>query len=92
MMRSLDDVIWSGKVLYVAASNIPSWALACDNTNANLRGWRLTPEQMIRLDAVSRLPEIPFPHSVNNRIDDFIGKNVEMPKIYQSIKNINRDY
>ncbi|CAB4430595.1 unnamed protein product [Rhizophagus irregularis] len=219
MMRSLDDVVRSGKALYVAASNIPSWALACSNTIANLRGlspfiglqtrynllnrwlefdlqpacaelgvgiipwgsiaegflsgkytketipdpksgyrgrviadtakneknweildeviaiskeinrtpaqvtlnwikqkpgitspligstsvaqleenikaleFKLTPEQMARLDAVSRLPEIPFPHSVNNRIDNFIGKNVEMPKIYQPIKNINRDY
>ncbi|RGB35841.1 putative oxidoreductase [Rhizophagus diaphanus] len=38
-MRSLDDAVRSGKVLYVAASNFPSWALARANTFAELRGW-----------------------------------------------------
>ncbi|GBB97626.1 hypothetical protein RclHR1_03020004 [Rhizophagus clarus] len=216
LMRSLDDAVRSGKTLYVAASNIPAWALACCNTTANLRGWspfiglqtrynllnrwletdlqpacaeldigiipwgpiaegflsgkytketlpdpksggyhsrviaetvqnercwdildevvaiskeinktpaqvslnwikqkpgitspaigcktvtqleenlkalefKLTPEQMARLDAVSKLPEIPFPHSVNTWIDKYIGKNVEMPKKFHPIKNI----
>ncbi|PKY35721.1 Aldo/keto reductase [Rhizophagus irregularis] len=39
IMRSLDDAVRSGKVLYVAASNFPSWALARANTFAELRGW-----------------------------------------------------
>ncbi|RGB35835.1 aldo/keto reductase [Rhizophagus diaphanus] len=39
MMRSLDDVIRSGKALYVAVSDIPSWALSRANTFAELRGW-----------------------------------------------------
>ncbi|GBB89421.1 hypothetical protein RclHR1_01610012 [Rhizophagus clarus] len=39
IMRSLDDVVRSGKVLYVAISNIPSWALTRANTMAELRGW-----------------------------------------------------
>ncbi|PKC59789.1 aldo/keto reductase [Rhizophagus irregularis] len=38
-MRSLDDVVRSGKVLYVAVSDIPSWALSRANTMAELRGW-----------------------------------------------------
>ncbi|RIA85479.1 aldo/keto reductase [Glomus cerebriforme] len=38
-MRSLDDVIRSGKVLYIAVSDIPSWALSRANTIAELRGW-----------------------------------------------------
>ncbi|GBB85841.1 hypothetical protein RclHR1_01230004 [Rhizophagus clarus] len=38
-MRALDDVVRSGKVLYVAISDIPSWALARSNTIAELRGW-----------------------------------------------------
>ncbi|PKC57079.1 Aldo/keto reductase [Rhizophagus irregularis] len=41
IMRSLDDAVRSGKVLYVAASNFPSWALARANTFAELRGWSL---------------------------------------------------
>ncbi|RIA80934.1 NADP-dependent oxidoreductase domain-containing protein [Glomus cerebriforme] len=213
IMRSLDDVIRSGKTLYIAASNTPSWALARSNTMAELRGWspfiglqthynllnrwlevdlqpacaevdvgiiplgsiaqgflsgkytresvidpnhnraiagfvkdernwkildeviaiskeinrtpaqvslnwvkqkpgitspiigsgtvaqfeenlkalefKLTPEQMARLDAVSKLPEIPFPHSFNSRMDNFFGKGIEMPKKFQPIVNIN---
>ncbi|PKC00139.1 oxidoreductase [Rhizophagus irregularis] len=38
-MRSLDDVVRCGKVLYVAVSDIPSWGLARANTIAELRGW-----------------------------------------------------
>ncbi|GBC06187.1 hypothetical protein RclHR1_06680003 [Rhizophagus clarus] len=38
-MRSLDDVIRSGKALYAAVSDIPSWALSRSNTIADLRGW-----------------------------------------------------
>ncbi|GES99345.1 aldo/keto reductase [Rhizophagus clarus] len=38
-MRSLDDVVRSGKVLYVAVSDIPSWGLARANTMSELRGW-----------------------------------------------------
>ncbi|RIA80933.1 aldo/keto reductase [Glomus cerebriforme] len=215
IMRSLDDVVRSGKSLYVAASNIPAWALARSNTMAELRGWspfiglqtrynllnrwlevdlqpacaevdigiipwgsiaegflsgkytresvvdpnvgyrsrsiadivknernwkildeviaiskeinrspvqislnwikqkpgitspvigsrtvaqleenlkalefKLTPEQMARLDEVSKLPEIPFPYSINSRLDDFFGKGIEMPKKFQPIVNI----
>jgi len=39
IMRSLDDVVRSGKSLYIAVSDIPSWALARANTMAELRGW-----------------------------------------------------
>ncbi|PKK64702.1 rhizopine catabolism protein [Rhizophagus irregularis] len=38
-MRSLDDVIRSGKVLYAAVSDMPAWALSRSNTIAELRGW-----------------------------------------------------
>ncbi|GBB89422.1 hypothetical protein RclHR1_01610013 [Rhizophagus clarus] len=39
IMRSLDDVVRSGKVLYIAVSDVPSWALSRSNTIAELRGW-----------------------------------------------------
>ncbi|GBB85839.1 hypothetical protein RclHR1_01230002 [Rhizophagus clarus] len=39
IMRSLDDVIRSGKVLYVGISDVPSWAFSRANTIAELRGW-----------------------------------------------------
>ncbi|PKC59791.1 aldo/keto reductase [Rhizophagus irregularis] len=38
-MRSLDDIVRSGKALYVAVSDIPAWALSRSNTLAELRGW-----------------------------------------------------
>ncbi|GBC05286.1 hypothetical protein RclHR1_06150012 [Rhizophagus clarus] len=38
-MRSLDDAVRCGKTLYVAVSDIPSWALSRSNTIAELRGW-----------------------------------------------------
>ncbi|CAB4493071.1 Aldo/keto reductase [Rhizophagus irregularis] len=38
-MRALDDVVRSGKALYVAVSDIPAWALSRSNTLAELRGW-----------------------------------------------------
>ncbi|KAF0469853.1 aldo/keto reductase [Gigaspora margarita] len=39
VMRSLDDVVRSGKVLYVALSDAPAWVLSRANTMAELRGW-----------------------------------------------------
>ncbi|CAG8689429.1 2271_t:CDS:10 [Rhizophagus irregularis] len=195
MMRSLDDVIRSGKALYVAVSDIPSWALARANTIAELRGWspfiglqtrysllnrsfefdlqpacaeldvgvipwvdpklnirnkaigayskseknwkildeviaiseeidrspvqvalnwvqqkpgitssligartvsqleenlrslefKLTPEQMKRLDDVSKPNEVPFPHKFANQYDRYIGKNIQVPNKFAPI-------
>ncbi|GES99330.1 aldo/keto reductase [Rhizophagus clarus] len=39
IMRSLDNVVRSGKVLYVGISDTPYWALTRANTIAELRGW-----------------------------------------------------
>ncbi|CAG8819315.1 27923_t:CDS:2, partial [Racocetra persica] len=39
VMRSLDDVVRSGKVLYIAISNAPAWVVSRANTMAELRGW-----------------------------------------------------
>lgn len=38
--RALDDVVRSGKALYVAVSDTPSWVISRANTIAQLRGWR----------------------------------------------------
>ena len=38
-LRALDDLVRSGKVRYVGASNFASWQLAHANTLAELRGW-----------------------------------------------------
>jgi aryl-alcohol dehydrogenase-like predicted oxidoreductase len=39
VMRGLDDLISSGKVLYVGISDAPAWLVAQANTMARLRGW-----------------------------------------------------
>merc|ERR1719265_63242 len=38
-MRSLDDVVRSGKVHYLGVSDTPAWKVAQANTLATLRGW-----------------------------------------------------
>ena len=38
-IRALDDVVRSGKVLYVGISDTPAWVVARANTLAELRGW-----------------------------------------------------
>lgn len=39
VMRALDDVVRSGKVLYIGVSDWPAWEIAQANTLAELRGW-----------------------------------------------------
>ena len=39
VMRSLDDLVRAGKVLYLGISNTPAWVVAQANTLAHLRGW-----------------------------------------------------
>jgi aryl-alcohol dehydrogenase-like predicted oxidoreductase len=38
-MRALDDLVRSGKILYVGLSDAPAWVTARANTMAELRGW-----------------------------------------------------
>jgi len=38
-MRALDDLVRSGKVLYLGLSDAPAWVAARANTMAELRGW-----------------------------------------------------
>lgn len=39
VMRGLEDLVRSGKVLYVGVSNAPAWIISQANTLAELRGW-----------------------------------------------------
>lgn len=39
VMRGLDDLVRSGKVLYVGISDTPAWVIARANMLADLRGW-----------------------------------------------------
>lgn len=40
VLRSLDDLTASGKVLYIAISDTPAWIISKANTIADFRGWR----------------------------------------------------
>jgi len=39
VLRGLDDLVRSGKVLYIGISDTPGWVVAQANTMAELRGW-----------------------------------------------------
>ena len=39
VMRSLDDAVRAGKILYTGLSDAPAWVAARSNTLAELRGW-----------------------------------------------------
>ncbi|MBF2029859.1 MAG: aldo/keto reductase [Oscillatoriales cyanobacterium C42_A2020_001] len=39
VMRAFDDLVRSGKVLYIGVSDAPAWIIAQANTIATLRGW-----------------------------------------------------
>lgn len=39
VMRSLDDLIRSGKILYIGISDVPAWVVSNANAIAELRGW-----------------------------------------------------
>ena len=39
VMRSLDDLTRSGKILYVGISDVPAWVVSHANAIAELRGW-----------------------------------------------------
>lgn len=38
-LRALDDLVRSGKVLYIGVSDTPAWVVSASNTLAELRGW-----------------------------------------------------
>jgi aryl-alcohol dehydrogenase-like predicted oxidoreductase len=48
VMRALDDLVRTGKVLHVGASDTPAWVVAQCNTIAELRGW--TPFVSIQIE------------------------------------------
>ena len=57
VMRGLDDLVSSGKILYIGISNTPAWVISRANTLADLRG--LTPfvSLQIEYNLVERTPE-----------------------------------
>lgn len=57
VMRALDDLVRSGKALYVGVSDWPAWEIAQANTLAELRGWTAFAGSQLRYNLLERTPE-----------------------------------
>jgi aryl-alcohol dehydrogenase-like predicted oxidoreductase len=57
VMRGLDDLVRSGKVLYVGISDTPAWIVSQANTLADLRGWTPFVALQIEYSLIARTPE-----------------------------------
>jgi aryl-alcohol dehydrogenase-like predicted oxidoreductase len=57
VLRGLDDLVRSGKVLYVGISDTPAWAVARSNAIAELRGWTAFAGLQIPYSLMERAPE-----------------------------------
>lgn len=56
-MRALDDLVRSGKVLYVGISDTPAWVVSAANVTADLRGWSAFVGLQIEYSLLQRTPE-----------------------------------
>ncbi len=57
VMRGLDDLVRSGKVLYVGISDTPAWIVSRANTIADFRGWAPFVGLQIRYSLIDRTAE-----------------------------------
>ena len=57
VMRAFDDMVRSGKVLYIGISDAPAWWIARANTIAEWRGWTQFVGLQIEYNLVERTPE-----------------------------------
>ncbi|MER7481109.1 aldo/keto reductase [Streptomyces sp. NPDC126510] len=57
VMRALDDLVRTGKVLYIGVSDWPAWEIARANTLAELRGWTAFAGSQLRYSLLERTPE-----------------------------------
>ena len=68
MMRALDDMVRSGKILYIGISDAPAWIVSQANTLANLRGWTEFTGLQIEYNLIERTPErelLPMADALN---------------------------
>ncbi|MFC4493274.1 aldo/keto reductase [Streptomyces ovatisporus] len=57
VMRALDDLVRSGKVLYTGVSDWPAWEIAQASTLAELRGWTSFAGSQFQYNLLERTPE-----------------------------------
>lgn len=68
LMRSLDDLIKSGKILYIGISDAPAWVVARANTMADMHSWTPFIGMQIMYSLVERTPErelLPMAHDLD---------------------------
>lgn len=68
VMRSLDDLVRAGKVLYVGISDTPAWVVSQANMLADLRGWSRFVAYQGEYSLASRSPErdiLPMTQALN---------------------------
>jgi aryl-alcohol dehydrogenase-like predicted oxidoreductase len=68
MMRALDDMVRSGKILYIGISDAPAWIVSQVNTLANLKGWTEFTGLQIEYSLIERTPErelLPMADALN---------------------------
>jgi aryl-alcohol dehydrogenase-like predicted oxidoreductase len=57
IVRALDDLVRTGKVLYLGCSNLPAWVVARANTIAEFRGWTPFVANQVEYSLVERTAE-----------------------------------
>ena len=103
MMRALDDMIKSGKILYIGISDAPGWIVSQANTLANLKGWTEFASIQIEYNLIERTSErelLPMANALDIGITAWspLGSGVLTGKYNKSsnkalLNNIvNKDY
>ena len=103
MMRALDDMIKSGKILYIGISDAPAWIVSQANTLANLKGWTEFASIQIEYSLIERTSErelLPMANALDIGITAWspLGSGVLTGKYNKSsnkalLNNIvNKDY
>ncbi len=68
IMRAFDDLVRSGKVLYIGIADAPAWVISRANTLAELRGWTPFVATQMEYSLVERTPErdlLPMARELN---------------------------
>jgi len=68
VMRSLDDLIRSGKILYIGISDVPAWVVSNANAIADLRSWSSFIGLQIMYNLIERSAErelLPMAHALD---------------------------
>lgn len=103
MMRALDDMIKSGKILYIGISDAPAWIVSQANTLANLKGWTEFASIQIEYSLIERTSErelLPMANALDIGITAWspLGSGVLTGKYNKSSNKallnntVNKDY